>query len=100
MRRDEIRLAVLNDMADRDLDVVLYPTITREAAPVGERQQGSNCSLSATSGLPAISIPAGFTEGGLPVGVELLGRPFSEGVLVGLAYSYEQATHHRRPPLL
>ena len=100
LRRDEIRLAVLAAMADLDLDAVLYPTITREAATVGERQQGSNCSLSATSGLPAISVPAGFTQGGLPVGVELLGRPFSEGVLVGLAYSYEQATHHRRPPLL
>lgn len=100
LRRDEIRLAVLAAMADLDLDAVLYPTITREAATVGERQQGSNCSLSATSGLPAISVPAGFTEGGLPVGVELLGRPFSEGVLVGLAYSYEQATHHRRPPNL
>ena len=43
-------------------------------------------------------MPAGFTPDGLPVGVELLGRPWSEGLLLKLGYAYEQATHHRRPP--
>ena len=41
---------------------------------------------------------AGFTDEGLPVGVELLGRAFSEPRLFELAYSYERATSHRRPP--
>jgi len=59
---------------------------------------GSNAGLSAQTGFPAISIPAGFTAGGFPVGVELLGRPFAEPTLIALAYSYEQATHYRRPP--
>jgi Asp-tRNA(Asn)/Glu-tRNA(Gln) amidotransferase A subunit family amidase len=36
----------------------------------------------------------------MPVGVELLGRPFSEADLLKLAFSYEQQTHHRRPPAL
>jgi Asp-tRNA(Asn)/Glu-tRNA(Gln) amidotransferase A subunit family amidase len=36
----------------------------------------------------------------MPVGVELLGRPFAEPELLKLAYSFEQATHHRRPPPL
>ena len=45
-------------------------------------------------------MPAGFADDGMPVGVELLGRPFAEPELLKLAYSFEQATHHRRlPPL-
>ena len=64
----------------------------------GETQPGSNCVLSATSGLPAIVVPGGYTPDGLPVGVEMLGRPFAEADLIRLAYSYEQGTHHRRPP--
>jgi Asp-tRNA(Asn)/Glu-tRNA(Gln) amidotransferase A subunit family amidase len=100
LKREQIRLAALIAMADRNLDALLYPTMTREPAPVGQGQRGSNCSLSATSGLPAISVPAGFTAGGLPAGVELLGRPFAEPDLIRFAYAYEQATRHRRPPQL
>ena len=98
IKRERIRVAVLSAMAERNLDAVLYPTMTWEPAPVGERQRGTNCSLSATSGLPAISVPAGFTAGGLPIGAELLGRPFDEPTLIRFAYAFEQATHHRRPP--
>ena len=43
-------------------------------------------------------MPAGFTENGLPIGVELLGRPLDDAKLVSYAYAYEQATHHRRAP--
>ena len=59
---------------------------------------GSNWHLSANSGLPAIVIPGGFTLDGLPVGLELLGRAWSEPQLIKFAYAYEQATRHRRPP--
>ena len=68
------------------------------AAPIGENQEGSNGCFSANSGLPAITVPAGFTDQGLAVGVELLGRAWSEARLIELAYAYEQATQHRRPP--
>ena len=61
-------------------------------------QPGSNCRVSAQSGLPAISVPVGFTADGIPVGMEFLGREFMEGDLLEIAYSWEQATHHRRPP--
>src|SRR6266850_1248262 len=85
-------------MADDHLDALAYPTIRRKAAPIGEQQMGVNCHLSANSGLPAISVPAGFTADGLPVGVELLGHAWSEPLLIKLAYAYEQATRHRQPP--
>jgi amidase len=59
---------------------------------------GGNCQLSATTGLPAISMQAGFTPDGLPIGLELLGNEFTETELLNLAYSFEQATHNRRLP--
>jgi Asp-tRNA(Asn)/Glu-tRNA(Gln) amidotransferase A subunit family amidase len=98
VKRTTLKQAILQAMAERRLDALAYPTIRRKAAPVGERQLGTNCHLSANSGLPAISVPAGFTADGLPVGVELLGRAWSEPLLLKLAYAYEQATQHRRPP--
>jgi Asp-tRNA(Asn)/Glu-tRNA(Gln) amidotransferase A subunit family amidase len=49
-------------------------------------------------GFPALTVPAGFTDDGLPVGLEFMSREFSEPLLFRLAYAYEQGTHHRRPP--
>ena len=98
-KRDEVRRAALAVMDEHDLDALVYPTIRRTAARIGSPQSGSNCSLSAISGLPAITVSAGFAEDGMPVGVELLGRAFAEPRLIALAYAYEQATHHRRPPV-
>jgi Asp-tRNA(Asn)/Glu-tRNA(Gln) amidotransferase A subunit family amidase len=45
-----------------------------------------------------MTVPAGFTADGLPVGLEFLGRPFSEGTLLKLGYSFEQGTRRRKPP--
>ncbi len=51
------------------------------------------------TGLPAISIPCGFTRSGLPVGLQIIGRAFSEGALLSIASSYEkQHNWHKRPP--
>lgn len=97
-RRDTVRSAVLRLMDEKRLDALVYPTMRREAAPLGEPQTGSTCQLSASTGLPALSAPAGFTRDGLPLGVELLGRPLADARLVALAYAYEQAVHPRRPP--
>ena len=98
VKRTTLRRAVLLVMAEHDLDAIAYATISRVAAPIGENQGGSNGCFSANSGLPAITVPAGFTDQGLAVGVELLGRAWSEARLIELAYAYEQATQHRRPP--
>jgi Asp-tRNA(Asn)/Glu-tRNA(Gln) amidotransferase A subunit family amidase len=97
--RDTLRTAIVAAMDANRLDALVYPTARRIAPVIGGNQLGSNAGLSAQSGCPAITVPAGAVEGGFPVGVELLARPFAEPVLLALAFSYEQATRHRRPPL-
>ena len=97
-RRAALRTAVLTFMNAHNLDALAYPVIRRKAAVIGQGQGGSNCQLSATTDLPALSMPAGFTVDGLPVGLELLGRPWSEGQLLMIAYAYERAAQPRRPP--
>lgn len=97
-KRERVRLAVLQTMAEARLDAFLYPTMRRKPALIGEPQVGINCRLSAVTGLPSLTVPAGFTADGLPVGIELLGRPWNEGLLLKFGYAYEQATHHRRAP--
>ncbi|MFA1821532.1 amidase [Virgibacillus oceani] len=92
---------LLQAMADHELDALVYPTSTNPAAEIGRGQRsGSNNRLSAFSGFPAITVPAGFTANELPVGVEFLSRPFEETTLIELAYAYEQETQHREPPHL
>jgi amidase len=83
------------------LDAMVYPTMQRRPVLVGETQPGTTCALSANSGLPAISLPAGFTNDGLPVGLELMGKPFDDANLVAMAYAFEQSPGgaRRRPPL-
>ncbi len=56
--------------------------------------------LSPALGFPALALPGGFFEDGLPLGVELLARPYDEGLLLKAGYAYEQATRHRYPPPL
>lgn len=97
-RRETIRRRVVETLDELELHALIYPTIRRQAAVIGRPQGGDNCRLSPHSGLPAITVPAGFTPDELPVGLEMLGRPFAEARLIGLAYAFEQATLHRRPP--
>jgi amidase len=96
--RTTTRNMVVAFLDENHLDALLYPTLRRKAAYIGEVQRGSTCQLSAVSGLPALSMPAGFTPDGMPIGIEMLGRPLSDARLVSFAYDYETATHPRRPP--
>ena len=91
--------ALVEAMDDNQLDGLIYPTIRQKPIFVpATNQPGSNCRVSAQSGLPAISVPVGLTADGIPVGMEFLGREFSEGDLLEIGFSWEQATHHRRLP--
>src|SRR6202046_1997145 len=51
-------------------------------------------------GVPAVVVPGGFYDDGLPFGLEISARPWRDGDLIGWAFAYEQATKHRRPPIL
>ena len=82
------------------LDAIVAPT----GAPAwvidpvsGDHFVGGNSTPAAVSGYPSLSVPMGFVFG-LPVGLSFVGRPWSEALLVRLAYAYEQATKHRKPP--
>ena len=97
-RLDFVRRRVVETLDELELDAIIYPTMRQQAAVIGEPQGGDNCRLSPHAGLPAISVPAGFTPDGLPVGLEMLGRAFAESRLLALAYAFEQGTAHRRPP--
>lgn len=86
-------------MDDNDLDAIIYPS-TNAYGTIG-----TNMRLSPNTGMPAVTLPMGTTgvgQGGAAVGVNLewLGRDFSEGTLLGLAYDFEQATHYRTTPAL
>ena len=107
--RETLRVGLLKVMAEQDLDAIIYATfdhqptlIARDVETNPEPEDsyglGDNRGLSPAIGFPALTVPAGFTTDGLPVGLEFLGRPFTEGMLLGLGYSYEQATDHRQPP--
>jgi Asp-tRNA(Asn)/Glu-tRNA(Gln) amidotransferase A subunit family amidase len=96
--REILQQAVLSVMAAVRLDALVYPVVKRIAPVIGGNQLGSNEALSPQTGFPAMNVPAGFTAGGFPVGMELLGRPFAEATLIAIAYSFEQATRHRKPP--
>ena len=97
-KREPLRNAVVSVIEENQVDALIYPTMREPPSIIGQPQRGSNCSLSANTGLPALSIPAGWT-GGLPIGLELLGRSLDDARLVALGYAYEQATHHRRTPV-
>jgi Asp-tRNA(Asn)/Glu-tRNA(Gln) amidotransferase A subunit family amidase len=99
IKRDAVRAVILATMDEQRLDALAYPVLRRKPAIVGEPQRGGeNCQLSPSTGLPAMSMPAGFTSDGLPIGVELLGAAWRESQLLTIAYAYEQAVHPRRPP--
>lgn len=96
--REDVARLLVEAITTHNLDALVYPTLRVKPRFVGESQFGSLCRIAAHSGVPAISLPAGFTPDGVPVGVELLAKPFEEGRLIALGYAYEQVAKPRRPP--
>jgi Asp-tRNA(Asn)/Glu-tRNA(Gln) amidotransferase A subunit family amidase len=97
-----LKAEVRRVMADQSLDALAYPTWNNPPRLIGDltTPHGNNSwQLSPPTGFPAITVPMGFTPQGLPGGLQLLGDAWSEPRLIELAYAYEQATHHRRPPV-
>lgn len=93
-----------------DVDLLVSPTSPTTAFKLGEKTQdplamylSDICTLAANlAGIPALSMPCGFSPAGLPVGLQLMAKPFAEDTLLKGAYAYEQATkwHERAQPRL
>ena len=109
LARDQIRQDVYQVMADHNLDAFVHATFDHppslialdaetNPSPADDYGLGDNRLLSPVLGFPALTVPAGFTADGLPIGIEFLGRPFTEAMLLRFGYAFEQATGHRRPP--
>ena len=93
--------------AFKKADILLTPTTPTPAFKIGEKSADPlqmylsdiftiSCNL---AGLPGISIPCGFTKNNLPIGMQLLGKPFDEETLLSAAHQYETKTSwHRRVP--
>jgi amidase len=102
---DGLRDRLLGRMAQQQVDVVIYPMQKRLVVPIGELNQADrNGILAAMTGFPALTVPIGFSRPsetaleGVPIGMDILGRPFSEMELIKIGYAFEQATKVRKPP--
>ena len=103
--RHELMVSFLKVMADHSLDAIVYKAVEHQPTLI---EDGVNPPFVNTKGapymntflvyVPAIVVPAGFTTDDLPVGITFMGRPYDDEAMLRLAYAYEQATHHRRPP--
>ena len=100
--RAQVRAAVLKSMEVNTLDAFVYPTWSNPPRLIGDLNtpHGDNSQFfSPTTGFPAINVPMGYTrDNRLPAGITFFGRAWDESGLIALAYSYEQATKHRKVP--
>ncbi len=100
-RNIAFRNAVLLAMEMHELDAIVYPTWSNPPRKIGDNQSpaGDNSQLIPPhTGFPAITVPMGFTHDVLPAGLQIVGRLFAEPEIIRIAYAYEQATRHRKPP--
>ena len=102
--RAQTQTKVMKLMADYELDAIVYPHQQQLVCKTGGSQQQRNGVLCSVTGFPSIAVPAGFSTPsadapiGVPVGMEIIGRPWSEPVLIEIAYAFEQASQLRRIP--
>jgi Asp-tRNA(Asn)/Glu-tRNA(Gln) amidotransferase A subunit family amidase len=98
----EFRGGLRAAMEAYDVDALIYPSWSNPPRLVGDMTTpaGDNSQYPAPpTGFPALTVPMGFVMNGtLPAGLQILGDAWSEPVLIRIAYTYEQATRHRKPP--
>jgi aspartyl-tRNA(Asn)/glutamyl-tRNA(Gln) amidotransferase subunit A len=90
------------------VDVLLLPTMREPAPLISEtvneqhKRPPSNTSAFNHFGTPALTLPCGFSRDGLPIGLQIVGAPYREPVVLQVAYAYQQSTdwHRRTPPLI
>ena len=104
--REEFARVTNNLLSKHQLDALVYPDVQVVPPTKQELDDGlwptlafpTNTLIASQTWLPAISVPAGFTDDGLPVGLEIVARRYGESTLFRFAYGFEQATHHRQAP--
>jgi Asp-tRNA(Asn)/Glu-tRNA(Gln) amidotransferase A subunit family amidase len=101
-----LTLALLNTFESNKLDAIIYPEQKNLVVKIGSSSQsGRNGILAALTGTPVVTVPAGFSEPsdeapvGVPIGMELLGRPWEEQKLLGIGFAVEQLLKVRRAPV-
>ncbi|GAC1414857.1 MAG: hypothetical protein NVSMB6_17060 [Burkholderiaceae bacterium] len=104
---DGLRDRLLGHMQQQQVDAIVYPLQKRLVVPIGELNQADrNGILAAMTGFPAFTVPIGFSQPtanapiGEPIGMDIVGRPFSKPALIKIAFAFEQATKARKPPPL
>ncbi|WP_235890410.1 amidase [Sandaracinobacter neustonicus] len=98
-KRAEARRMLLEVMEKARVDALAYPVSLQPPPMWGAEMMGiGTCQMSAVTGLPALAIPLGLSANALPVGMDLLGRPFDEQKLLNIAYGWEQAAKPRTAP--
>ncbi len=111
--RAAIRAGVRNSFEQHRLDCLVGPTLPTTTMPLAEHSTNlagedgdmdlspflHHCFLGNVIGIPALSFPCGFSPAGLPIGLQVYGRPLTEAVLLRIAHAYEQVSdwHTRRP---
>jgi len=94
-----IHEALVTVMDRHQVQALVYPVKLLGAPSLGEADDGAHDNnISSISGLPAVVVPAGMTDAGLPLSMEFLARPFDEATLLALAHAYEDASRARKPP--
>lgn len=100
-----LTLTLLNTFTANSLDSIMYPEQKNLVVEIGSpSQSGRNGILAALTGTPVVTVPAGFSEPsneapvGVPIGMELLGRPWEDQKLLGIGYAVEQLLKVRKSP--
>jgi len=97
-----LRSAVVEAMTAYDVDALIYPSWSNPPRLVGDMTTpaGDNSQWpSPPTGFPAMTVPMGWVrDGTLPAGLQIFAQAWNEPMLIRIAYAYEQATHHRKPP--
>jgi aspartyl-tRNA(Asn)/glutamyl-tRNA(Gln) amidotransferase subunit A len=110
-KASQVRTLIIEDYkrAFEQCDVILSPVAPTPAFKIGENVEdplkmylSDIFTLSANlAGIPGMAVPCGFSTDGLPIGLQILGKHFNEGMLLKVGYSFEQATDfHTKKPII
>lgn len=106
LRQQTVKNKIMKLIADNKLDCIVYPHQQQLVCKIGDSQKQRNGVLCSVTGFPSVVVPAGFSKPcdtasiGIPVGMEIIGEPWSEKRLLKIAWAYEKIANMRKPPIL